>query len=121
MNIEHLLVDRCELQRNKPVAGAPGAFVNMPVAYATDVPCRISPASGSDIEAASQRKASVSYAAYFLPGKDPRVEDWVVCNGKTYRVRVELPPSLPYHRKVLMEELQQAPAAIAVTGTADVL
>jgi hypothetical protein len=94
--------------RSEPISDDQGGWIESMIVAAT-VPCRIAPASSSEVEIAKQRNALVTHALYLPAGTDLRIGDVVVLeSGREMRVSIpDLSPSIPtHHRKALVVEQQ---------------
>lgn len=69
--------------------------------------CRISSASGRDVEIAGQHQAVVTHAIYFDAGIDARIGDRITISGRIFDVRVGNAAGNHPYVKVLAQEYQR--------------
>jgi hypothetical protein len=108
--ITHLLNRIGDVRRNVTPAddgdgGTIAAFTSV-----GSLPCRRSPAGARELAIAAQLQVKATHVLYCDPDTlAVQLDDEIVLDGEAwiYAVRGFVPPSLPHHRKILVEELQR--------------
>lgn len=114
-DVTPILVDRADVQRPGIESFARGQANRKPLPHLHGIPFRLHAASARERITAEQQKTYCTHVGYARPDADIRRDDVVTgvvrADGTVdpgeYRVTARLPPSLPHHLKLALEEIQR--------------
>lgn len=110
MSVATLLNKTAALSRPTRTEEAPGQWADNYVPVDSAYKCRIMPGSGTDMQEAARREATVTHAIYGTTGTLQR-GDRVTDAADVYTVRYVIQPSVAIYDKAMAEQVQIQDAA----------